>query len=301
MFAVTLVGIGLWTAGERLVMSLGRDWIDQGARDQGVRAVSILAHASGALILILVVASSAAIALWAFAGQWPFPQVLPESLTTETFTDNSWLIAGPLGNALVIGLLSAVTALVLTVSLLERDVRRGRTADRLTGRLIYVPLIMPQIAFLPGLQILLIALNFDGNILSVVAAHLIFVFPYVYLSLSQPWLHFDDRYRQAALSMGARPLKVLLRVRLPMLLAAMLTAAAIGFAVSIGQYLPTLLLGSGRIPTITTEAVALASGGDRRLTALLALLQGVLPFIAFSVAIFMPLAWFHNRRGLRTA
>lgn len=101
--------------------------------------------------------------------------------------------------------------------------------------------------------------------------------------------------------MGARPLNVLLRVRLPMLLAAVLTAAAVGFAVSIGQYLPTLLLGSGRIPTITTEAVALASGGDRRLTALLALLQGVLPFIAFFLAIFVPLAWFHNRRGLRMA
>ena len=40
-----------------------------------------------------------------------------------------------------------------------------------------------------------------------------------------------------------------------------LTAAAVGFAVSVGQYLPTLLIGAGRLPTITTEAVALASGG----------------------------------------
>ncbi len=44
-----------------------------------------------------------------------------------------------------------------------------------------------------------------------------------------------------------------------------LTALAVGFAVSIGQYLPTLLLGWGRVPTITTEAVALSSGGDRRI------------------------------------
>ena len=301
MFGLTFAGIGLWIAGERLVMSLGGDWIEEGARDKGARAVSFAAHASGVLILSLVVLSSVAIVLWAFAEQWPFPQVLPERLTAETFRGNGWLIAAPLANALGIGLLAAVIALILTVSLLERDVRRGRRADRLTGHLIYVPLIMPQIAFLPGLQILLIALNLDGNFFSVVAAHLIFVFPYVYMSVSQPWLYFDDRYRQAALSMGARPSKVLFRVRLPMLLAAVLTAAAVGFAVSIGQYLPTLLLGSGRIPTITTEAVALASGGDRRLTALLALLQGILPFIAFFLAIFVPLAWFHNRRGLRTA
>ena len=86
-----------------------------------------------------------------------------------------------------------------------------------------------------------------------------------------------------------------------MLLSAVLTAFAVGFAVSVGQYLPTLLLGAGRFPTITTEAVALASGGDRRLTGLLAILQSLLPFAVFLAALFLPLALFHNRRGLRTA
>jgi putative thiamine transport system permease protein len=84
-----------------------------------------------------------------------------------------------------------------------------------------------------------------------------------------------------------------------MLFASLLTAFAVGFAVSVGQYLPTLLFGSGRVPTITTEAVALASGGDRRLTASLALLQSLLPFLAFVVAIFVPLAVYRNRRGVR--
>lgn len=301
MFVLTLAGIGVWTAGERLAAAWGREWVEEGARQPGARGVSIAAHVSGVLILSLVVMCAGAILLWAFADQWPFPKALPDRLTGETFRQNSGLIARPLANALFIGLIAAAAALFLTVSLLEHDVRRRKRTDQVTGNLIYVPLIVPQIAFLPGLQIMLIALNLDGNILSVVAAHLIFVFPYVYLSLSQPWLHFDERYRHAALSMGARPLRVLLQVRLPMLLAALLTAVAVGFAVSIGQYLPTLLLGSGRVPTITTEAVALASGGDRRLTALLALLQGALPFFAFVLAIFVPLAWFHNRRGLRTA
>jgi putative thiamine transport system permease protein len=301
MLAVTLAGIGVWAAGERIVASFGREWIELGAREQGGRAVSITAHAAGVVILSLVVMSAGAILLWAFAGPWPFPKALPDSFTGESFRENGWLIARPLVTALSIGVLSAAAALFLTISLLEHDVRRGTGVDRITGNLIYVPLIVPQIAFLPGLQIMLIALDLDGNLLSVVAAHLVFVFPYVYLSLSQPWLHFDERYRQAALSMGARPLRVLLGVRLPMLLAAVLTAAAVGFAVSIGQYLPTLLLGSGRVPTITTEAVALASGGDRKLTAVLALLQGALPFLAFVIAIFLPLAWFHNRRGLRAA
>ena len=37
------------------------------------------------------------------------------------------------------------------------------------------------------------------------------------------------------------------RVALPMLLRAILTAAAVGFAVSVGLYLPTVLIGAGRL------------------------------------------------------
>ena len=68
-------------------------------------------------------------------------------------------------------------------------------------------------------------------------------------------------------------LTTLLRVRMPMLLRAILTAAAVGFAVSVGLYLPTLLIGAGRLTTITTEAVALASGGNRRVIGVYAFLQ----------------------------
>jgi putative thiamine transport system permease protein len=52
------------------------------------------------------------------------------------------------------------------------------------------------------------------------------------------------------------------RVKLPMLTRPLLMALAVGFSVSIAQYLPTLWLGAGRTPTLTSEAVALSSGGD---------------------------------------
>lgn len=301
VLAITMISLGVWIAAERVVGLAGLRWIEQGDRQQGARITAIAAYSSGAILLALILSSSGAILLWAFAGNWPYPNILPDDFTGETWKANGWLLARPLGNAFLIGLVAAVAAMILTVSLLERDVRRGLRQNNWIRNVLYVPLVVPQIAFLPGLQILLIAAGLDSNIYSVIAAHLVFVLPYVYLSLSEPWAHFDDRYRQAALTMGASPKRVLLRVRLPILLAALLTALAVGFAVSIGQYLPTLLLGSGRVPTITTEAVALASGGDRRLVAVLALLQSLLPLAGFAVAIFLPLALFRNRRGVRSS
>jgi putative thiamine transport system permease protein len=78
-----------------------------------------------------------------------------------------------------------------------------------------------------------------------------------------------------------------------------LIAAAVGFAVSIGQYLPTLLVGGGRLPTVTTEAVALASGGNRRVIGVYAFLQMLLPAIGFAIATLVPALLWRRFRALR--
>ncbi|MCB1706962.1 MAG: hypothetical protein KDI17_19030, partial [Halioglobus sp.] len=62
---------------------------------------------------------------------------------------------------------------------------------------------------------------------------------------------------------------------------------------------PTVLIGAGRWPTLTTEAVALASGGDRRVIGVYAFLQMFLPFAGFAIAALVPAAMFANRRAMR--
>lgn len=73
---------------------------------------------------------------------------------------------------------------------------------------------------------------------------------------------------------------------------------AVGFAVSIAQYLPTLFAGGGRFVTVTTEAVALSSGGSRQTLAVQALLQIILPLSAFFIAALIPVWLTRNRKGL---
>jgi putative thiamine transport system permease protein len=83
------------------------------------------------------------------------------------------------------------------------------------------------------------------------------------------------------------------------LLTPILTAAAIGVAVSVAQYLPTLFMGAGRIATLTTEAVTLSSSSDRRVTGVYATLQATLPFAAYGAAFLIPALLHRNRRGLQ--
>jgi putative thiamine transport system permease protein len=79
----------------------------------------------------------------------------------------------------------------------------------------------------------------------------------------------------------------LLQVKWPLLRAALFAALAVGFAVSVAQYLPTLYVGGGRINTVSTEAVTLASGGQRSLSAAFAALQWVLPALGFGLAAWL--------------
>jgi putative thiamine transport system permease protein len=87
-----------------------------------------------------------------------------------------------------------------------------------------------------------------------------------------------------ARALGASPLCACLRVKWPLLLKPMLAALAVGFAVSVAQYLPTLTVGAGRYATVTTEAVALAAGAQRSLTSAYAWLLFLLPVLGFVLA-----------------
>ncbi|MGL4527670.1 MAG: ABC transporter permease, partial [Aestuariivirga sp.] len=80
------------------------------------------------------------------------------------------------------------------------------------------------------------------------------------------------------------PVRTWARVTVPLLKAPLLSAAAVGFAVSMVQFVPAQLLGAGRYSTLPMEAVTLSSGGNRALTAAFALLLTVPPLLAFLLA-----------------
>jgi putative thiamine transport system permease protein len=162
-----------------------------------------------------------------------------------------------------------------------------------------LPLLLPQIAFLYGLNLLFLQLGISGGIVTVIWAQGLFVFPYVMIALSDPWRALDPRLIRTAASLGAGPTRRLFRVKVPALIGPLLTAAAIGFAVSIAQYLPTLFMGAGRIATLTTEAVTLSSGSDRRVIGTYAVLQALLPFAAYGLALVLPRVLYRDRLGLR--
>ena len=104
------------------------------------------------------------------------------------------------------------------------------------------------------------------------------------LSLGPAWRRWDNRLDDVGAALGASRIERLIRIKLPVLIMPIMTSLAVGFAVSAALYLPTIFVGSGRIATLTTEAVTLASGAGRRNLGAATALQMALPLIIFLCA-----------------
>lgn len=288
----------LWLL-ERAGRRIGRWWVRRGGRGLSAEPGLWIATALSALLFIAGTLAMLSLVVWSLAWRWTWPALLPESWSLRAWMTPGSGWATALGNTVLLAAAATALSLALAIAWLEGEdrARRGRAAW--AEGLIYLPLLVPQIAFLFGLNVLFLRLGVSGGYLAVIWAQALFVFPYVLIALSDPWRALDPRLVRAAASLGAGPWRRLFTVKLPVLLTPIMTAAAIGVAVSVAQYLPTLFMGAGRISTLTTEAVTLSSSSDRRVTGVYATLQAALPFAAYAAAFAIPALLHRNRRELQ--
>lgn len=295
---VTVAALVIWRMAELAVARATRPWLANGSRSLADRGLALVGRLGVGAAVLASALGLASLAVWSIAGLWRFPDLLPRSFTLERW-GQAGTLAGPLAATMLIGLVSTAVSMSTVVAALENELRRGRSAGPRALQILYLPLVVPPVAFLFGLVIAAETAGVRPGFWPIVLGHIVFVLPYVYLSLAEAYRRLDPRWSMIAASLGASPDSTFLRVRLPMLLSPCLTAFAVGFAVSVGQYLATQLLGAGRVATLTTEAVALSTGGDRRVIGVLALAQSLLPAVMFAVAVGVPRLIWRNRRLMR--
>lgn len=294
--AVTGGLLALWLGAEKAVKVLFSDSLTNGVREYGGFYWQKITVVLTTLVISFILLSLIGLVMWSVAGFWRFPDAMPEQFTLLHFKSALMQMSSPLFNTLAIGLVTTLFAIILTLLCLESEQLSDKPISRFTSLIIYLPLLVPSIAFLFGLVWIQQLVNNQAAFFNVVLTHLLFVLPYVFLSLASSYRRLDPRFAHVAASLGAAPCKVFFKVKLPQLFAPILIAAALGLAISFGQYLPTLLAGGGRIATITTEAVTLANGASRRTSAVYAIMQMALPLIGFILAWGLPKYFFKSAR-----
>jgi putative thiamine transport system permease protein len=234
-------------------------------------------------LLGIYLAVMLALAVGSVSGIWAFPALLPQTLSLQAWS----AVAGSFSTVtttLTLAFSSALAALLWSVAWLEYA---PPAWDRRLRPLLYLPLVLPPVLWVIGLHAMALNLGLDARWSGVWLAHTLAAVPYVLIALSPAYTGFDARYQHITASLGHGRAVFLWRVKWPLLRAALAASLAIGFAVSVAQYLPTLFVGAGRFASVTTEAVTLASGAQRSLTSAYAWLQWALPAGLFGLAAWL--------------
>jgi len=297
LLAVTIVVLLAAAALGRLAGRLLRRAAASGRRRRGERPVRALTLVLLASLWGLGILAIAAILLRSGAGPWRFPDLLPASSALATWRDAMPVAASVAGPTLALASATAVAGLMLVLPAAEAC-RGDAGTRRRVGAWLFLPLLLPQMTFLFGVQVLLARSGADGTFGAVLWSHLLFALPYLWGIVAPARASLDPRYALAARTLGAPPRPTWLRVTAPLLARSTLIAAALAFSVSVALYLPTLFAGAGRLATAATEAAAAAASGSLQLAAVHAILLALAPLAAFTAAFAAGGLMFRNRRGV---
>lgn len=300
---VSLSALGIWLLFERVVARAFAPLAARGASRLSARrvtydtALTALGNALLPLSLAFILMGIGALMLTSVGTEWRYPALVPSVWSTQQWTSALSEWRAPLFNATMIALLSVTAALALSLFTLEAQARSSVSTARI-ATFLYLPLLVPQVVFISGIAVLAERALLPPSLTLVAAGHFLFVLPYVYLTLQGGYARFDTRWLMLAKTLGASNTVCFWRIRLPLLSTQLVTAVMLGLAISLSLYLPTQILGAGRIPTLTTEAIALVSSGNRSTIGTWALLQSALPTLCFMLALVLPRLIWSRRKGM---
>ena len=121
---------------------------------------------------------------------------------------------------------------------------RGSSAVDL---LLVLPLTTPEVVMGSALLSLFLEADTRTGFATIVIAHIMFQVSYVALTVKARIRGFDWSLEEAAMDLGATPLRVVTRVTLPLIAPGIVAAAMLSFALSLDDFIITLFNAGARV------------------------------------------------------
>lgn len=177
-------------------------------------------------ILLLVIYSfneSRLVTVW---GGWS-TKWYASMLQNEQLLSAAWV-------TLQVGLVSSTLAVILGTLAAVVLVRAGRFPGRtLFSGLIFAPLVMPEVITGLSLLLLFVAMDFARGFWTVVIAHATFSMCFAAVVVQARLYDFDKSVEEAAMDLGATPIRTFLQVTLPIIAPSVISAWLLAFTLSL--------------------------------------------------------------------
>jgi putrescine transport system permease protein len=177
-------------------------------------------------IVLLVIYSfndSRLVTVWGgFSTRW-----YAELWHNQQLLDAAWV-------TLRVAIVSATVATVLGTLAALALTRMGRFPGRtLYSAMIYAPLVMPEVVTGLSLLLLFVAIDLDRGFWTVTLAHISFTMCFVAVVVQSRLVTFDRSLEEAAMDLGAPPLRTFLSVTLPVIFPAVAAGWMLAFTLSL--------------------------------------------------------------------
>ena len=235
------------------------------------------------LLSMMGVASSF---LWSISENWYFPNFFPSSFSLNNILIFLYQHQSTVLTSVCISILVSFLSIILILIWVE-------LTETINFKILYfewvlfIPLFIPQISFLIGLQSFLVTLNFQSFLLALIVVELLYVLPYCFIILAPALREIKKEFIKVGSSLGKNRFERLVFIKIPLVSSSLLTSFGIGMIVSLSLYAPVYFIGAGRINTLTVEAVNLALSGSRQDLGLATVFQVIIPILILLIIAYL--------------
>ncbi len=164
----------------------------------------------------------------------------------EGFTLDNWAhwdavpgIRHAVGMSLLIGFISTIAATALGTVLALAIVRHRFRGRGFVNVLVFLPMSTPEIVLGASLLTMFLQARVVTGVVTIFIAHVMFIVSYVVVTVKARLIDFDRHLEEAAMDLGAGEWTTFRLITLPLLAPAILSAALLGFALSIDDFVIT--------------------------------------------------------------
>lgn len=237
------------------------------------------------LVLFIILAPIIILFIWTFTNQWPWPNLLPEAYSLRAIKDllaPHTQIFSTLFSSMLLSLTVAILSAIIATMTARALVLYNFKGKGLIDLLSMAPMLVPGTVFAMGIHVIFIRMSLADTVLGVIIVHLIYTLPYSVNIMKNLTESIGKQMEVQGYVLGASPWKSFIYITLPLLRPGILASISMAYITSISQYFMTLLIGGGKVRTISVIMVPFIAKGDRPIAsayALVFILSTLLVFI----------------------